>query len=210
MSMSGSAYTPAGGVEWYSRVGCDRLLRALRMDVPTAVRLMSRAWFPRGDAARWRREYGQWGDLFPVRFRTWFEEEFCPSLLAGGVSIADGTRTSYVVACELLLRRAAVVLMPHFYVPDVGRRFRVVFARWDTKQDVEKIVADAKTTVDGVCRLFELYRLYPPPRAGGAYAVLRNWGLRCGRTYLATMRPPSAHLLEELRLAYPHYFYYSP
>jgi hypothetical protein len=189
-------------VIWYSRIGFGTLFRALRMDPEYAVKLISHAWFPyNGDfAQRVKEEYKRNID-FAAWFKNWFEDEFCPKLLQGQIKIEDATRNSYVIACQLLKKKAAVAYIP---IHDFHKLI-VYFARHDVKSDLEKSAAAAKS-VDDVCQLFAAYYLYPPPQRSKV-AVMKRLCLRCGQSYLAVMRPPSVDLITELYLAYPRYFY---
>ncbi len=190
-------------VIWYSRIGFSTLFRALRMDPEYAVKLISHAWFPySGDfASRVKEEYKRNID-FATWFKNWFEDEFCPGLLKGEVLIEDATRNSYLIACQLLKKKAAVAYINPIH--DL-KRITVYFARHDVKSDLEKAAAAAKS-VDDVCQLFAAYHLYPPPMRNAA-AVMKRLCLRCGQSYLALMRPPSIDLITELYLAYPRYFF---
>ena len=188
---------------WYSRISFNTLFRALRMDPEYAVHLISRAWFPYTSdfATRIKQEHQQRGEGFAAWFRSWFEDEFCPRLLRGEIEIDDATRSGYVVACQLLKKKAAVAYIP---IHDL-KRMTVYFARHDVKSEIEKIAAAAKS-IDDICQLFAAYHLYPPPMRNAA-AVMKRLCLRCGQSYLALMRPPSIDLITELYLAYPRYFY---
>jgi len=189
---------------WYSRIGFGMLFRTLRVDPEYAVKLISRAWFPyNSDFTTWiKQEFQQNREGFVTWFKTWFEDEFCLGLLQGQIQIEDGTKSSYVVACQLLKKKAAVA-----YINPIRdlKRITVYFARHDVKSDLEKAAAAAKS-VDGVCQLFAAYYLYPPPMRNAA-AVMKRLCLRCGQSYLALMRPPSIDLITELYLAFPRYFY---
>jgi len=187
---------------WYSRIGFSTLFRALRVDPGYAIRLISRYWFPYNSdfTARIREEYRR-GD-FAAWFKNWFEDEFCPKLLMGQIDIEDATRNSYVVACQLLKKKAAVAYINP--IQDL-KRITVYFARHDVKSEIEKIAAAARS-IDDVCQLFTAYHLYPPPQRSKV-AVMKRLCLRCGQNYLALMRPPSIDLITELYLAYPRYFY---
>ena len=188
---------------WYSRIGFNTLFRALRVDPEYAVRLISRAWFPYNSdfAMRIKQEFERNRESFAAWFRSWFEDEFCLGLLQGQIEIEDATRKSYLVACQLLKKKAAVA---YISIHDL-KRITVYFARHDVKSDLEKAAAAAKS-IDDVCQLFAAYQLYPPPMRNAA-AVMKRLCLRCGQNYLAVMRPPSIDLITELYLAYPHYFY---
>jgi hypothetical protein len=190
-------------VIWYSRIGFSTLFRALRMDPEYAVKLISHAWFPySGDfTSRVKEEYKRNID-FATWFKSWFEDEFCPGLLKGEVLIEDATRNSYLIACQLLKKKAAVAYINP--IQDL-KRITVYFARHDVKSDLEKAAAAAKS-IDDVCQLFAAYHLYPPPFRN-MYAVMKRLCLRCGQNYLALMRPPSIDLITELYLAYPRYFF---
>ena len=187
---------------WYSRIGFSTLFRALRVDPEYALRLIARGWFPYNSdfTARIREEYRR-GD-FAAWFKNWFEDEFCPKLLMGQIDIEDATRNSYVVACQLLKKKAAVAYINP--IQDL-KRITVYFARHDVKSEIEKIAAAARS-IDDVCQLFTAYHLYPPPQRSKV-AVMKRLCLRCGQNYLALMRPPSIDLITELYLAYPRYFY---
>jgi hypothetical protein len=188
---------------WYSRISFGALFRALRMDPEYAVHLISRYWFAKHDnfTARVKQEFQRNREGFTTWFKTWFEDEFCPKLLMGQIEIEDGTKSSYVVACQLLKKKAAVA---YISIHDL-RKLIVYFARHDVKSDLEKAAAAAKS-IDDICQLFAAYFLYPPPMRNAA-AVMKRWCLRCGQSYLALMRPPSIDLITELYLAYPRYFY---
>jgi hypothetical protein len=190
---------------WYSRIGFSTLLRALRIDPEYALRLISRYWFPvaNDNFTAHIKQFKQNREgfvTFVTWFKTWFEDEFCPKLLKGEIEIEDTTKTSYIIACQLLRKRAAIV-----YVPLRIKKITVYFARHDVKSELEKATAAAKS-IDDICQLFAAYYLYPPPRSASA-AVMKRLCLRCGQSYLALMRPPSVDLITELYLAYPHYFY---
>ena len=187
---------------WYSRISFNTLFRTLRMDPEYAVRLISRAWFPYTSdfATRIKQEHQQRGEGFAAWFRSWFEDEFCPRLLRGEIEIEDATKSGYIIACQLLKKKAAIV----YINPDL-RRITVYFSRHDVRSEIEKIAAAAKS-IDDVCQLFAAYYLYPPPMRNAA-AVMKRLCLRCGQSYLAVMRPPSIDLIIELFMAYPHYFY---
>jgi hypothetical protein len=187
---------------WYSRIGFSTLFRTLRVDPEYAVKLISRAWFPYNSdfTARIKEEY-QRGN-FAAWLKNWFEDEFCPKLLMGQIDIGDATRNSYIVACQLLKKKAAVAYINPIH--DL-KKITVYFARHDVKSDLEKAAAAAKS-IDDVCQLFEAYYLYPPPQRSKV-AVMKRLCLRCGQSYLALMRPPSMELITELYLAYPRYFY---
>jgi hypothetical protein len=188
-------------VIWYSRIGFSTLFRALRVDAEYAVRLISRYWFPESSDFIVKQEFQRNRDGFATWFKTWFEDEFCPKLLMGQIEIKDGTKSSYLVACQLLKKKAAVA---YISIHDL-RRITVYFARHDVKNDLEKAAAAAKSIYD-VCQLFAAYYLYPPPQRSKV-AVMKRLCLRCGQNYLALMRPPSIDLITELFLAYPRYFY---
>ena len=187
---------------WYSRIGFGMLFRTLRVDPEYAVKLISRAWFPyNSDFTTWiKQEFQQNREGFVTWFKTWFEDEFCLGLLQGQIQIEDGTKSSYVVACQLLKKKAAVA-----YIPISVRGITVYFARHDVKSDLEKAATAAKS-IDDICQLFAAYYLYPPPQRSKV-AVMKRLCLRCGQSYLALMRPPSIDLVTELYLAYPRYFY---
>jgi len=189
---------------WYSRISFGALFRALRIDPEYAVRLISRYWFAKHDnfTARVKQEFERSREEFVTWFKTWFEDEFCLGLLQGQIQIEDGTKSSYVVACQLLKKKAAVAYINPIH--DL-KKITVYFARHDVKSDLEKAAAAAKS-IDDVCQLFEAYYLYPPPQRSKA-AVMKRLCLRCGQSYLALMRPPSIDLVTELYLAYPRYFY---
>jgi hypothetical protein len=191
-------------VIWYSRIGFSTLFRALRMDPEYAVKLISRVWFPYSSdfTSLVKQEFQRNREGFAVWFKNWFEDEFCPKLLMGQIDIEDATRNSYVVACQLLKKKAAVAYINP--IQDL-RKLIVCFARHDVKQEIEKFAAAAKS-IDDVCHLFAAYHLYPPPFRN-MYAVMKRLCLRCGQSYLAVMRPPSIDLITELYLAYPRYFY---
>ena len=187
---------------WYSRIGFSTLFRALRVDPEYAVKLISRAWFPyNGDFVSRVKEVYKLNN-FVAWFKNWFEDEFCPKLLKGEVLIEDATRSNYLIACQLLKKKAAVA-----YINPIRDFKKIItfFARHDVKSDLEKAAATAKS-IDDVCQLFEAYYLYPPPQRGKV-AVMKRLCLRCGQNYLALMRPPSIDLITELYLAYPRYFY---
>jgi hypothetical protein len=188
---------------WYSRISFSTLFRTLRVDPEYAVRLISRYWFPKGGdfTARIKQEFARSREGFVTWFKTWFEDEFCIGLLQGQIQIEDGTRNSYIIACQLLKKKAAVAYINPIY--DL-KKITVYFARHDVKSDLEK--AAAAKSIDDVCQLFAAYRLYPPPQRSKV-AVMKRLCLRCGQSYLAFMRPPSVDLITELYLAYPRYFY---
>ena len=188
---------------WYSRISFSTLFRTLRVDPEYAVRLISRYWFPYNSdfAARIKEEYRRDKEGFAAWFKNWFEDEFCFKLLQGQIDIEDATRNGYVVVCQLLKKKAAVVYIPIYNFHTV----RIYFARHDVKTEIEKIVATSKS-VDDICQLFAAYYLYPPPMRNVA-AVMKRLCLRCGQSYLAVMRPPSIDLITELYLAYPRYFH---
>ena len=189
---------------WYSRISFSTLFRALRIDPEYAVRLISRYWFPYNSdfTARIKEEYQHGKEGFAIWLKNWFEDEFCPKLLMGQIDIEDATRNSYVIACQLLKKKAAVAYINPIQDP---RRLIVYFARHDVKSDLEKAAAAAKS-IDDVCQLFEAYYLYPPPQRSKV-AVMKRLCLRCGQNYLALMRPPSIDLIIELYMAYPRHFY---
>jgi hypothetical protein len=189
---------------WYSRISFGALFRALRIDPEYAVRLISRYWFAKHNnfTARVKQEFERNREEFVTWFKTWFEDEFCLGLLQGQIQIEDGTKSSYVVACQLLKKKAAVAYINPIH--DL-KKITVYFARHDVKSDLEKAAAAAKS-IDDVCQLFAAYHLYPPPQRSKA-AVMKRLCLRCGQNYLALMRPPSIDLITELYLAYPRYFY---
>jgi len=190
-------------IVWYSRISFDTLFKTLRTDPEYAVRLISRYWFPYNSdfAARIKEEYRRDKEGFVAWFKNWFEDEFCLKLLQGQIDIEDATRNGYVVACQLLKKKAAVVYIPIYDFHTV----RIYFARHDVKTEIEKIVSTAKS-IDDVCQLFAAYHLYPPPQRSKV-AVMKRLCLRCGQNYLALMRPPSIDLITELYLAYPRYFH---
>ena len=188
---------------WYSRISFITLFRTLRMDPEYAVRLISRYWFAKQDnfTARVKQEFERNREGFATWFKTWFEDKFCLGLLQGQIEIEDGTKSSYLVACQLLKKKAAVA---YISIRDL-KRITVYFARHDVKSEIEKIAAAAKS-IDDICRLFTAYYLYPPQKRNAA-TVMKRLCLRCGQSYLALMRPPSIDLITELYLAYPRYFY---
>jgi hypothetical protein len=187
---------------WYSRISFGALFRALRIDPEYAVRLISRYWFAKHDnfTARVKQEFERNREEFVTWFKTWFEDEFCLGLLQGQIEIEDATKSSYIIACRLLRKKAAVA-----YISILDLHTKVYFARHDVKSEIEKIAATAKS-IDDICKLFEAYHLYPLPRRNMA-AAMKRLCLRCGQSYLALMRPPSIDLITELYLAYPRYFY---
>jgi hypothetical protein len=187
---------------WYSRISFSTLFRALRLDPEYAVRLISRYWFAKHNnfTVRVKQEFQQNREGFATWFKTWFEDEFCLGLLQGQIEIEDATKSGYIIACQLLKKKAAVA---NISIRDFSAR--VYFARHDVRGEIEKIAAAAKS-IEDVCQLFAAYYLYPPPRRN-MVAMMKRLCLRCGHSYLALMRPPSIDLIIELFLAYPHYFY---
>jgi hypothetical protein len=140
----------------------------------------------------------------PERFLGWIETEFCAKLLNGEVEMgAKDSRRSYLVGCAFLKGAAAAVAIDApltASAEELKRGVKVVFARWQTKNDIEAITQNIQAP-DDLCKVFHQYKIYPLGVTG------KLWARRCGAK---VEKPPKnfAKLLEALYATYPYFYAY--
>jgi hypothetical protein len=138
----------------------------------------------------------------PEPFLGWIETEFCTRVLNGEVEMGGkDSRRSYRTGCAFLKGVAAAVAIDApltASAEEVRRGVRVVFARWQTKNDIEAVIRNVRTP-DDLCELFRRYEVYPLGATG------RLWARRCGAR---VEKPPKrlATLLETLYATYPYFY----
>jgi len=140
----------------------------------------------------------------PERFLGWLETEFCTRVLNGEVEMSDkDSKRSYRAGCAFLKGEAAVVAIDAplaASAEEIKRGIKVVFAKWQTKNDIEAAVQNIQTP-DDFCRLLHQYKMYLLGATG------RLWMRRCG---VRAEKPPKnfAKLLETLYATYPYFYVY--
>jgi hypothetical protein len=140
----------------------------------------------------------------PERFLGWLETEFCAKLLNGEVEMgAKDSRRSYRVGCAFLKGAAAAVAIDApltASAEELKRGVKVVFAKWQTKNDIEAVIQSIQTP-DDLCKVFHQYKIYALGATG------RLWARRCGAK---AEKPPKhfAKLLEALYATYPYFYAY--
>ena len=140
----------------------------------------------------------------PERFLGWIETEFCAKLLNGEaeMGVKDSRRT-YRVGCAFLKGAAAVAAIDApltASTEELKRGVKVVFAKWQTKNDIEAAVQSIQTP-DDLCKVFQQYKIFPLGATG------KLWARRCGAK---VEKPPKnfAKLLEALYATYPYFYAY--
>ncbi len=176
------------GMKIYARIGMAELL----------VRVSSTGAIPRNQFSA----DGMPTD--PERFLGWIETEFCAKLLNGEVGMGSkDSKRSYRAGCSFIKGEAAVVAIDAPLVAsaeELKRGVKVVFAKWQTKNDIETIIQNIQTP-DDFCKMFHQHKIYPLGATG------KLWARRCGAR---VEKPPKhfAKLLEALYVAYPYFYAY--